>query len=47
MVIHSIEEPLFREYGRIIEGYELSELLKTLESVTTLPEEVVYVPDQP
>ncbi len=47
MVIHSIEEPLFREYGRIIEGYELSELLKTLESVTPLPEEVVYVPEQP
>ena len=47
MVIHSIEEPLFREYGRIIEGYELSELLKTLDSVTPLPEEVVYVPEQP
>ena len=47
MVIHSIEEPLFREYGRIIEGYELSELLKTLDSVTPLHEEVVYVPEQP
>ena len=47
MVIHSINEPLFREYGKIVEGYDVGELLKVMDEVTPLPEGVMYVPEQP
>lgn len=47
MIIHSINEPLFKDYGKVVEGYDLSELLKVMDEVTPLPEAVVYVPEQP
>ena len=47
MVIHEISEPLFRDYGKVVTGYDVTELLKTLDEVTPLPEGVTYVPEQP
>lgn len=47
MIIHSINEPLFKDYGKVVEGYDVSELLKVMDEVTPLPEAVVYVPEQP
>ena len=48
MKIYSVYDPEFRQYGQIISGYNLSELLKTLDAVTPLPENgVVYTPEQP
>ncbi len=47
MIIHSISEPLFKDYGKVVEGYDVSELLKVMDEVTPLPEAVVYVPEQP
>lgn len=47
MIIHSINEPLFKDYGKVVEGYDVSELLKVMNEVTPLPEAVVYVPEQP
>ena len=45
MTIYKVTDPEFREYGRVVEGYEVSQILKTLEEQTPLPEGVVYVPD--
>lgn len=47
MIIHSISEPLFKDYGKVVEGYDVSQLLKVMDEVTPLPEAVVYVPEQP
>lgn len=47
MIIHSINDPLFKDYGKIIEGYDTAELLRVMEEVTPLPEAVMYVPEQP
>ncbi len=46
MLIHNITEPLFREYGKILEGLETEELLRVLETETPLPEAVEYVPEE-
>lgn len=47
MKILPITDPSFQNYGQILEGYDLKELLATLDEVTPLPEGVEYVPEQP
>ena len=47
MEIISVFDPSFASYGHIVEGYDFSELLKTLEKVTPCPDGVQYVPSQP
>lgn len=47
MKILSVTDPSFQNYGQILTGYDLTELLETLERVTPLPEGVSYVPSQP
>ncbi len=46
MKILPVTDPSFQNYGRILEGYDLKELLFTLDNVTPLPEAVEYVPEQ-
>lgn len=41
--IKSVHDQAFKPYGKVIEGYDCSELLKAMEK-TPLPEDVVYVP---
>ncbi len=43
MKIYSVTDPEFKEYGKIIEGYDVTELMETLEKCTPIPEEVTYV----
>ena len=47
MEIYSVFDDKFRCYGRVIEGYDTSELVKTLAEVTPLPDGVDYVAEQP
>ena len=47
MKIYSIRDPEFAPYGKVLEGYDTAQLLKTLDEVTPLPENVAYVPSQP
>ncbi|WP_373163946.1 DUF4867 family protein [Agathobaculum sp. Marseille-P7918] len=47
MKIDSVYDPAFREYGQVITGYDVNELLKTLDQATPLPAGVEYVPEQP
>lgn len=47
MNIESVYDPAFASYGKILRGYDTSELLETLERVTPLPDGVSYVPSQP
>lgn len=47
MTILPISNPAFASYGKILEGYDTQELLRTLEAATPLPEGVEYVPSQP
>lgn len=47
MKILPVSDPTFQNYGQVLEGYDLTELLETLEKVTPLPEGVQYVPEQP
>ncbi|MCI2068127.1 MAG: DUF4867 family protein [Bacilli bacterium] len=45
MKIHSIQEELFSEYGRVVEGLDVNDLVKTLKDKTPLPQEgTVYTP---
>ena len=44
MKIYSVYDPEFRPYGRVLEGYDTVELVKTLETETPLPDGVEYVP---
>lgn len=46
MKIRLAEDPAFRAYGRIIEGYDFRGLLEAMER-TPVPEDVVYVPSVP
>lgn len=46
MKINSIYDEKFKKYGNIVEGYDVKELLETMEKVTPLPEKVAYVPEQ-
>ena len=47
MKILPVSDPSFQNYGQIVTGYDLKELLDTLEAVTPLPEDVGYVPELP
>lgn len=42
----SVFDPEFKEYGRVITGYDLEAMLKAMEN-TPLPEDVVYLPSLP
>ncbi len=46
MKILSVTDPSFQNYGQILGGYDVKELLATLDKVTPLPEAVDYVPEQ-
>ena len=46
MELISVRDPEFKEYGRVIEGYDVSGLMEAMES-TPLPEGVVYVASVP
>ena len=46
MKILPVTDPSFQNYGQIMAGYDLKDLLATLDKVTPLPEAVEYVPEQ-
>ena len=46
MKILPVTDPSFQNYGQILTGYDVKELLETLDKVTPLPEGVAYVPEQ-
>jgi len=46
MKILPVTDPSFQNYGQILEGYDLKELLATLDEVTPCPDGVDYVPEQ-
>lgn len=46
MKILSVFDKEFEAYGHVITGYDLNELLATLDAVTPLPDGVEYVPSQ-
>ena len=47
MKILPVSDPSFQNYGQVLEGYGLMELLETLDKVTPCPEGVEYwVPEQ-
>ena len=43
MNIQKVTDTSFRKYGKVLEGYDFSELLKEMKH-TPVPEDVVYVP---
>lgn len=45
MKIYDVTDKAFAEYGRIIEGADVSEILEVLRTQTPIPEGTVYVPD--
>ena len=47
MKILPVTDPSFQNYGQILPGYDVKELLETLDRVTPLPEGTAYVPEQP
>ncbi len=47
MHIYSVTDPEFKKYGQIVTGYDVQELLHTLNTVTPCPEGTAYVPEQP
>ena len=45
MKIYSVLDPEFKEYGRVVDGYDYEELLAKLEEISPCPAEgTVYVP---
>ena len=44
MEIRKVTDPSFAEYGKVVTGYDVSELLKAMEEKTPLSDDVVYVP---
>ena len=46
MKILPVSDPSFQNYGQVLEGYDLKELLETLDKATPCPEGVDYVPEQ-
>lgn len=44
MEIKSVHDQAFRAYGKVVEGYDCRQLIRTMEEETPLPEDVVYVP---
>ena len=47
MTIQSVYDAAFAPYGKVLEGYDTADLLKTLTAVTPIPDGVDYVPAQP
>lgn len=47
MKIQSVFDAAFAPYGKVLEGYDTAELVKTLQAVTPVPAGVDYVPSQP
>lgn len=47
MKIYSVYDREFKEYGKIVTGYDTEELCRTLDAETPLPEATKYVPEQP
>ena len=47
MKILPVTDPSFRNYGQVLTGYDVTELLATLDRVTPCPDGVEYVPQQP
>ena len=43
MKIQNVTDDAFRRYGKVLEGYDLAELLKAMKH-TPVPEDVTYVP---
>ncbi len=43
MKIYNVTDPEFKEYGRIVEGYDVSEILDALNKHTPCPEDTAYV----
>ena len=43
MKIQNVADDAFRRYGKVLEGYDFTELLKEMKH-TPVPEDVVYVP---
>ena len=43
MKIYSVNDPEFKPYGKILEGYDTAPLLKALDESTPLPDGVDYV----
>ncbi len=44
MEIRKVTDPSFAEYGKVVTGYDVSELLEAMKEKTPLPDDVVYVP---
>ena len=47
MKIVPVTDPSFQNYGQVLTGYDVKELLETLDRVSPLPEGTAYVPEQP
>ena len=43
MQIYSVNDAEFKPYGKVLEGYDVSALIKALDEKTPLPEGVEYV----
>lgn len=43
MKIQKVTDPAFRKYGRVLEGYDFTGLIKEMKH-TPVPEDVIYVP---
>ena len=43
MKIQKVTDPAFRKYGQVLEGYDLTSLIKEMKH-TPVPEDVIYVP---
>lgn len=43
MEIKKVTDPSFRRYGRVLEGYDFTELIKAMEQ-SPLPDDVIYEP---
>ncbi len=46
MKIYSVNDPEFREYGKVVEGYDVAPILEALEKETPCPEGTAYVPEE-
>ncbi len=47
MKIYNVTDPEFKEYGKVIDGIDVTEILDALENSTPLPENTDYVPEEP
>ncbi len=47
MKIYSIYDPEFADYGKVMEGYDVKPILDALASKTPLPDDVIYVAEEP